>query len=497
MPAIEFDPVLPGMKFESEQRPLRFAPVEGVERPATNAELAFLSVGELGALLRAKKLTSTELTKVYLERLRKYGPRLECVVTLTEELALEQARRADAELAAGKDRGPLHGIPYGAKDLLAVPGYPTTWGAEPYRDQRIEETATVIQRLEDAGAVLVAKLTLGALAWGDVWFGGMTRNPWKPQQGSSGSSAGSASATAAGLVAFSIGSETWGSIVSPSTRCGVTGLRPTYGRVSRHGAMALSWTMDKLGPICRTADDCARVFHAIHGPDGVDGTLYEVPFNYDATRPLEEIRVGFVESAFAGDRVRRDRATLDVLRELGVKLIPVELPELPVTSMAFILNAEAAAAFDGLTRSNEDDRMVRQMAQAWPNAFRTARFVPAVEYIQANRLRTLALREMAKVERLSTRADRNVFEDVDVYVAPSFSDNLLLTNLTGHPAVVLPNGANRGAVTGASITLTGNLFAEGEVLAVARRIQEATEFHRMHPDLDQTLGSIEGDESGN
>jgi len=481
-PALEFDPVLPGMRFERAQRPVRFADPGEVERPESDEELAFLSVPELGALLRARQVTSTDLTRLYLDRLRKYGPKLECVVTLTEELALEQARRADAEIAAGKIRGPLHGIPYGAKDLLAVEGYRTTWGAKPYEDQRLDETATVIRRLEEAGAVLVAKLTLGALAWGDVWFGGTTRNPWNLEEGSSGSSAGSASATAAGLVGFAIGSETWGSIVSPCTRCGVTGLRPTYGRVSRAGAMALSWSMDKLGPICRTVEGCALVFDAIRGPDGIDGTLYDLPFNYDAELPLSKVRIGYVKQAFERAKVRKDQRTLQVLRDLGVELIEVELPGLPVQALSFILNAEAAAAFDVLTRSDADDQLVRHVEQAWPNVFRQSRFVPAVEYIQANRARTLVMRRMAEI-----------FREVDVYLAPSFGGNLLLTNLTGHPAVVLPNDLSRGRKPG-SITLTGDLFGEAELLAVARRIQVATDFHRRHPDLDAFIAEYEASE---
>ncbi len=469
-PALDFDPVPVGMTFDREQRPIRFADAGDVKRPATDEELAFLSVSELSALLRAKRVTSVELTRLYLDRLKEYGPDLQCVVTLTEELALEQARRADAEIAAGKWRGPLHGIPYGVKDLFAVEGYPTTWGAEPFKDQMLDETATVVKRLEAAGAVLVAKLTLGALAWGDVWYGGVTKSPWDLSVGSSGSSAGSASATAAGLVGFSLGTETLGSIVSPCTRCGVTGLRPTYGRVSRTGAMALSWTMDKVGPICRTVEDCALVFDAIRGPDGIDRTLTELPFNYDAELPLEKVRIGYVASAFGDRRGRLDNASLEVLRELGVELVEVELPTLPIGAMRYILNAEAAAAFDDLTRSGRDAEMVRQVTQAWPNVFRQSRFVPAVEYIQANRVRTLLIDEMARV-----------FDDVDVYVAPSFSESLLLTNLTGHPAVVLPNGFRREAP--ASITLIGSLYGEAELLTVARRLQEATDFHRRHPDL--------------
>lgn len=476
-PALQFNPIPVGAEFETEQKPLVTSPAGTVERPENLEHLAFYSVGQLAELLRTQRVTSTELTQMYLDRLKKYGPKLECVVTLTEELALEQARRADLEIAAGNYRGPLHGIPYGAKDLLAVKGYKTTWGAMPYKDQVIDEDATVIQRLEQAGAVLVAKLTLGALAWGDVWYGGKTRNPWNLEQGSSGSSAGSAAATSAGLVGFAIGTETWGSIVSPSTRCGVSGLRPTYGRVSRAGAMALSWSMDKIGPIARTVEDCALIFDAIRGPDGIDQSVVDLPFNYDPRVDLSRLRIGYLEASFERDYPNKanDQATLEVLRNLGAELIPIDLPDFPVRSLSFILNAEAAAAFDELTRSGKDDLLVRQIKNAWPNVFRTCRFIPAVEYIQANRIRYLLIQKMAEL-----------MSQVDVYVAPSFGVNLLLTNLTGHPAVVVPNGFNEeGSPT--SITFTGDLYDEATVLAVAKKYQDATEFHLKHPPLDRQV----------
>jgi Asp-tRNA(Asn)/Glu-tRNA(Gln) amidotransferase A subunit family amidase len=304
-PALAFNPIPVGMKFETKRQPPVWSAAAKLAVPQNLEELAFASVGELAELIRARRLTSTALTQMYLQRLKKYDPKLLCVVTITEELALKQAKRADEEIAAGKYRGPLHGIPYGAKDLLAAKGYKTTWGSVPYKDQIIDQDATVIQRLEQAGAVLAAKLTMGELAWGDVWFGGMTRNPWNLEQGSSGSSAGSASATSAGLVAFSIGTETWGSIVSPSTRCGVTGLRPTYGRVSRAGAMALSWSMDKIGPICRTVEDCALVFNAIFGPDGADQTVVDLPFNYNPNVKLSQLRIGYLKNAFENDTTNK------------------------------------------------------------------------------------------------------------------------------------------------------------------------------------------------
>jgi len=520
-PAIRFDPVLPGMSFETEQKmgtviasssadngateksgngPISEnslsldgrgwrewvdkngpSPIsaEGTarERPSDIEDLAFAPVTELAQLIRSGQITSTELTRMYLARLKKYGPRLECVVTLTEDLALAQAVRADEEIATGHYRGPLHGIPYGAKDLLAVKGYKTTWGAKAYEDQVINDNAAVIERLKEAGAVLVAKLTLGALAMGDVWFGGKTRNPWNTEQGSSGSSAGSAAATAAGLVGFAIGTETWGSIVSPSTRCGVVGLRPTFGRVSRSGAMALSWTMDKIGPICRSVEDCALVFEAIRGPDGQDLTVVDRPFDWDPGLGLEALRIGYLKKAFDEDHrtKKNDDAALEVLRSAGIEIVPFELPDnLPIEPLAIILSAEAGAAFDELTRSNRDDLLVRQDRGAWPNAFRQARFIPAVEYIQANRVRTLLMEAMAAR-----------MKDIDVYVAPSFGgDNLLLTNLTGHPAVVVPNGFDdKGSPT--SISFIGGLYKEAETLRVALAYEQATDFHTKHPELKE------------
>ena len=444
--------------------------------PKTLEEVAFYSIGQLSELIRTRKVTSQQLTTMYLGRLKKYGPKLECVVTLTEELAMKQAKQADREIAKGRYRGPLHGIPYGAKDLLAVKGYKTTWGSVPFKDQVIDEDATVIKRLEKAGAVLVAKFTMGELAMGDVWFGGRTRNPWNTKQGSSGSSAGPASATAAGLVGFAIGTETLGSIISPSTRCGTTGLRPSYGRVSRTGAMALSWSMDKIGPICRTVEDCGLVFNAIYGPDGKDQTLYIAPFNYDPMINWKKLRIGYLKMEF--DSVRFNKtisdSVLTVLTRLGAKLVPIELPKLPVEQLHIILSAEAAAAFDDLTRSGKDDSMVRQGKGAWPNSFRSSRFIPAVEYIEANRVRYLVIQEMQKL-----------MKDVDVYVAPSFGgNNLLLTNLTGHPCVVLPDGFTKEG-TPTSISFIGQLFGEAKLLAVAKAYQDATDFHLKHPKLEE------------
>ncbi len=471
-PALIFNPLPPGMVLDQAQKPVVFSNPGKVLLPKNREELAFFTVRQLAELIRTKQISSLELTQFFLDRLKKYDPQLHCVITLTEDLALAQAKRADQEIAKGKYRGLLHGIPYGSKDLLAKKGYKTTWGAMPYKDQIIEEDATVIQKLEEAGAVLVAKLTLGALAWGDVWFGGMTRNPWSPDTGSSGSSAGSASAVAAGLIPFAIGTETLGSIVSPSTVCGTTGLRPTFGRVSKHGAMALSWSMDKIGPIARSVEDCAIVFNAIYGPDGKDLSVIKAPFNYNATFDTKKLKVGYLKSDFERNYPfkKQDSIALVKLRELGYELIPIELPTMP--EIGFILSAEAATAFDDLTLSNRDDLMVRQVRNAWPNTFRQARFIPAVEYIKANRLRTQLIVDMQKV-----------FEKVDLYVHPSWVGNSLrITNLTGHPCLVMPNGFQQnGRPT--SITFTGKLMDEATLLSFAKKWQDATDFHKKHPTL--------------
>ena len=465
-----FNPRIPGQDLPVGGEKYLFQEFS-TKRPDNVEACAFYTIGQLAHLLRSRQITSLELTTMYIARLKRYGPQLECVVTLTEELALSQARRADQEIQEGRYRGPLHGIPYGAKDLLTVAGYKTTWGATPFKDQILDETATVIKRLDEAGAVLVAKLTLGALAWGDVWYGGKTRNPWNTEQGSSGSSAGPGSATAAGLVAFSIGSETWGSIVSPCTRNGVTGLRPSFGTISKMGAMALSWSMDKLGPICRSVDDCALIYSFIKGSDGLDHSVVDVPFQVPSRKALRSLRVGYIEAAFSDTSTTdNDRAVLDRLRELGFDLVPIELPAFPTRSLSFLLSVEAAAAFDELTRSNRDDELLRQSKWAWPNAFREARYVPAVEYIQANRARVVLNQKMSEL-----------FKMIDVYVIPSFwGDNLLRSNLTGHPCVVLPNGFNeKGMPT--SISFIGDLYQDGEVVAVAHEYQRGTDWHKKYP----------------
>ena len=477
-PAIKFDPLLPGETVDTKRLPLvRSAPAIPARVPPDD-ELAFLPVTELSELVRRRKVTSTQLTQLYLSRLKKYDPLLHFVITLTEDRALRQAAERDAELKRGKYRGPLHGIPWGGKDLLAVKGYPTTWGAAPYKDQVIDTDATVVRRLDDAGAVLVAKLTLGALAQGDVWFGGTTRNPWKPDQGSSGSSAGPASATAAGCVGFSVGSETLGSISSPSTRCGDTGLRPTFGFVPRTGAMALSWSMDKLGPICRGVEDCALVMHAIYGPDGEDLTVHDAAFNWNAHADPRKLRVGYFKAQFDSDDKRYavnkpfDQATLDTLRKIGFDLKPVEMPDEPYGALTLVLDAEAAAAFDELTRTGRDKEMTAQGDSDWPNVFRRSRFIPAVDYVNANRARVFAM-----------QAWRDLFKGVDVIVTPTFSGQLTATNLTGQPAVIVPNGFRETDGTPVSITFLADLYQDAKALSVARAYQQATDFHTKHPTL--------------
>ena len=445
-----------------------------VNTAKASGEWQWLTVEQLAYAVKERMVTSRELTEFYIARLKKHNLTLHCVITMTEERALAQADILDAELAAGKYRGPLHGIPYGAKDLLAAKGYPTTWGAEPYREQTIDMDASVIEQLDEAGAVLIAKLSMGALAWGDVWYGEMTRNPWDTEKGSSGSSAGSASAVSAGLVPFAIGTETLGSIVSPSTVCGTTGLRPTCGGVSRNGAMALSWSMDKIGAITRYAADAGLVLAAIANYDPRDAHAIEAGFQYEwpTTRVKPGTRIGYYKSRMERDYPfhAQDSVVLETLRELGYELVPIELPEEP--EIRFILSVEAAAAFEALTRSNKDDELTRQVANAWPNAFRTAHFVPAVAYVQASRLRRQLMED---VDKVLTEAN------VDVYVNPSWhSNSLFITNMTGHPSITVPNGMNEEG-TPTSITFTGELFGEQALVDVAAAYQAATQWDDLHP----------------
>lgn len=497
--ALIFSPVLPGMSFERQTRPMRLGRISVASAPRNLEDVAFASARELGELVRTRKVSSSALTDMYLERLKRYDPLLKYMITYTEDRARQQAREADREIAAGKYRGPLHGLPWGAKDLLAVKGYPTTWGAAGFEHQQINQDATVVQRLDAAGAVLLGKTTLGALANGDVWFGGKTRNPWNPAEGSSGSSAGSASATAAGCMAFAIGSETLGSISSPSSRCGTTGLRPTFGRVPRSGGMALTWSMDHLGPICRSVEDCAIVMRAINGLDGHDRSMLDVPFNWDATLGPKTVRVGYIKADFEGkfkpdteseqgmtaqekaeratflERRRKDVAFLQSalarFPQLGIKPVPIELPNLPVDELQIILLAESGAAFDELTRTGRDKLLTAQAKDDWPNVWRAARFIPAVDYVNANRARTLWMEKMAEI-----------FKNVDVLLASSDSDQLTITNLTGHPALILPNGFREDG-TPSSLTFLGNLFGEEKLLAVAKAYQDLTGFHLKHPPL--------------
>jgi Asp-tRNA(Asn)/Glu-tRNA(Gln) amidotransferase A subunit family amidase len=527
-PAIVFDPLPPGATVDTQrEKPVYSKAPTTLSAPANLEDVAFFSAMDLADLIRRRKISCANLTDMYLARLKRYDPVLHFGITLTDDRAHNQAREADADIAKGKYRGPLQGLPWGAKDLLAVKGYPTTWGAGGFEHQSIDEDATVVQRLDAAGAILIAKLTLGALAMGDVWYGGRTRNPWNPKQGSSGSSAGPASATSAGCVAFSIGSETLGSISSPSTRCGVTGLRPTFGFVPRTGAMALSWTMDKLGPICRSVEDCAAVLQAIHGPDGQDLSVRDAAFNWNADLDWKSLRIGFVKASFDADpveqpekpvaatetdeekkrrerrareaaayRARRDYdrkydlAALDKLHAMGVNLIPLELPHLPWGAMVSGLEAEAAAAFDDLTLSGRDRLLTAQGPQDWPNNFRVARFYPAVEYIQANRARSLAIREVSKL-----------FEQADVIVATTNSTQLTVTNLTGHPACIVPNGLRGddapappavdndnddqigGPGTPVSLTFLAGHYQDAKLCAFARAYQQATGFEKLHPEL--------------
>jgi Asp-tRNA(Asn)/Glu-tRNA(Gln) amidotransferase A subunit family amidase len=475
-PSFLFNPLPPGFIFKTMQNPLEFGKYDKLTLPANKEDLAWYSIGQLAELIRTKKISCVDLTKFYLERLKKYSPHLHCVVNLTEDYAIRRARELDKELAAGKYRGLLHGIPYGLKDLFAVKGYPTTWGAVPYKGQVIDYNSTVFNKLEAAGGILLGKLTMGELAMGDVWFGEKTRNPWDITQGSSGSSAGSAASVSAGLLPFAIGTETWGSIISPSTICGVTGLRPTFGRVSRAGAMALSWSMDKVGPICRTAEDCAIVFNIIRGKDNIDPNVVNAPFNYSTKFNVKNLRVGYLKLNFARNYDLRDNDSLTLikLREIGFNLTPVEFtPDVPLQDLSIILEAEAGAAFDLLTRNTDDDKMVRQTKDAWPNIFRASRFIPAVEYINATRLRTKLIRQL-----------NEIMKKFDVLVVPSLEDDSqLLFNLTGHPCIAFPNGfTSKGMPT--SITFVGNLYDEGSILSAANQFQLVTNFNKKHPSLN-------------
>lgn len=470
VPAVRFDPEAadPASRTRSQQRPdgligatdssLNAAAVSG------GSEASFVSIRDLGRRLRTGQTTAVALAQHCLEQLKSADPVLKCVVTLTEELAMRQAEQADEELQSGHDRGPLHGIPWGAKDLIAVPGYPTTWGAPQFREQSFDQPATVYERLRNAGAVLVAKLSLGALAMGDRWFAGMTRNPWNPEQGSSGSSAGSASAVAAGLVPFAIGSETLGSIVSPSRRCGATALRPTFGRVSRAGCMTLSWTMDKIGPMARRVNDIATVFAAIHGADAADPTTVDRWFEWPVRASAEALRIGHVTNV---ETSPQDQVVLDLLKDRGAEIVPIELPQgFPVWELASMLDVEAATVFHHLTAQGETEGL-----NAWPGIFRKSHFVSATDFLHAQRVRFRLMQEMAEV-----------FARVDCYVGGS---DLGISNLTGHPCMVFPTMMSDDEQHPQPVccTITGRLYHEATLLAVAHDVEAAVHLTDNHPVL--------------
>jgi len=468
-------PLLPYMNLNKKQLAVVFNLPKTVNLPANKNELAFYSIPQLASLIKNKKITSVELTQFFISRLKKYGDILHCVISLTEDIALKEAAQADKEISAGKYRGLLHGIPYGLKDLFAVKGTKTTWGAEPYRNQVIDNNSYVYTKLKEAGAVLVAKLSMGALAMDDYWFEGQTKNPWNMLEGSSGSSAGSASATVAGLVPFAIGTETYGSIISPSTVCGATGLRPTFGSISRSGAMTLSWSLDKAGPICRSAEDAAIVFNYLHGTDGKDAAAVNMPFNYKEKVDLSKMKIAYAKNYFdKKDTLGNENNVLEIFRKAGVTLIPVDFPDSGIYNfnmMGVVIGAESAAAFDGFTRTGVDDKMPRQGKDEWPNFFRASRFIPAVEYINANRHRTLLLQKV-----------NDVIEKYDVIICPTWAGNqAAITNLTGHPAISIPTGFNKER-TPTSITLVGKLYDEATLLEVAKLYQDATEWNKMHPE---------------
>jgi len=472
-------PVIPGMHLNKNQIKINWEIDNNLAVPKNRNELAFYSIEQLASLIKNKRISSLELTQFFIERIKKYGDTLQCVISIQEDIAYQQAKKADEEIAKGNYKGILHGIPYGLKDLFAVKGTKTTWGAAPYQNQVIEEDAYVYSRLKDAGAVLVAKFTLGALAMGDYWYGGRTKNPWNLQYGSSGSSAGSASATVAGLVPFAIGTETWGSIVSPSTTCGATGLRPTFGSVSRTGAMALSYSLDKIGPICRSAADAAIVFNYIHGTDGKDGSAVNMPFNYTNKKDIKQLRIAYAKNYF--DKIKdtnsNDLKVLEVFKKMGVDLIPVDFPDSGVYQfniMDVVIGAECAAQFDEMTRLNIDDALTRQTKYDWPNQFRTARFVPAVEYINAQRHRYILMQKV-----------NEVINQYDAIICPSRGDGnqSAITNLTGHPVVCVPNGFNKRSNTPTGISFVGKLYDEATILLIASKYQQATNWDETHPIL--------------
>ncbi len=459
----------------STPRQSRPAAVPG-PRPLNLEDLAFESVASLGARLRAKQITSAELTTMYLERLKRADSTLFCVVTFTEALAREQASQADSEIRAGRYRGPLHGIPYGIKDLFATKGILTTWGAKPYATQVFDYDATAVIRMREAGAVLIAKLATGELAVGDLWFRARTRNPWNPERGASGSSAGPASAASAGLVGFAVGTETGGSIISPASTCGVVGLRPTYGRVSRHGCMTLRWTLDKVGALARTVGDTAAVLEALHGPDGIDETVADLPCHWNGSASVTGMRIGYIEREFsaapAPQQVLFD-AAFEIYRKAGATLVPITMPDLPSAALYAILNAEAGAMFDELVRSGAINDMADKGVNGRANQLRATRFIPAVDYIRAQRVRTLLVRQM---NALFAGASA-----IDAFLAPATSDSVTTCNLTGHPAITVPAGFVDGLPIG--LMVTGPLYNEERVVQVAAAFETASTWHTQHPKI--------------
>jgi Asp-tRNA(Asn)/Glu-tRNA(Gln) amidotransferase A subunit family amidase len=484
-PATRWNPVLPGQSSGPERDRFIRSEVDPGPLPASDDDIAFAPVTKLSRWIESRKLTSERLTNIYIKRIETFDPKLRCVITLTRERALMQARKADQEIAAGQYRGPLHGIPWATKDLLDTAGILTTYGAEPFRNRVPDKDATVVQRLDEAGAVLIAKLSLGSMALNDIWFGGQTMNPWLLEEGSSGSSAGPGAATAAGLVGFSIGSETGGSIVSPSMRCGITGLRPTYGRVPRTGAMTLCWTLDKLGPMTRSVEDAMLVLHAISGPDAGDLASVPCKLDFDANLNVQGLRVGYfptwMKQVPATDV---DRAALETVKKVGMVPVEVSIPDWPYDSMNVILFAEGAAAFEELTLNHGVDQLTAQVPDAWPNIFRSARFLSAVDFVQADRMRRKVAEEMARV-----------FSQVDLLLVPSLRDeNLTITNLTGHPSLTMRAGfvhvskarsdwapdPNHPLPTFATprrvphgVTLVGRLFDEGTLASAGLALERS------------------------
>jgi Asp-tRNAAsn/Glu-tRNAGln amidotransferase A subunit and related amidases len=472
-----FDPVLPQMKFGTVQQPIKFTLPGKVVMPADINQLAFYSISELAFLLRHHKITSVQLTRFFINRLKKYGDTLHCVISFTENIAMQQARQADEAFAKGIYKSPLQGIPYGLKDLFAVKGTKTTYGTPPFKDQEIDEDAFVYQQLEKAGAVLIAKLSMGELAMDDIWFGGQTKNPWDLRQGSNGSSAGSASATVAGLVPFAIGTETYGSIVAPSAVCGATGLRPTFGSVARTGGMTLAWTSDRIGSICRSAEDAAMVFASIHGADVYDRSSRTMPFNYTGDVDLKNIKVAYAKNyidTLPGNSA--EKGVIKTLRDAGVQVTPLDFPSDLHTSdlLTTIWAAESAAAFDPLTRSGKDSEMVQQWQSRYPNMLRSARFIPAVEYLNVCRLRYLVMQRAFPL-----------LSKYDIIIVPSLVDEpMALTCLTGNPCITLPSGPPVKGGAPPSITfIGGQLYSEATITAFAKMFQRLTHYEQMHPSM--------------